>query len=325
METQPNNQNNPSNPAKPGWEREIVEKLAFAAITEQRRTRRWGIFFKLLLFAYLLAVLGISLYPKFSQELGVGGKGHTAVIDLVGMIAEDQNANAESIIESLRKAVKDKNTKGIILHANSPGGSPVQSAYVYDEIKKIKKEHPALPIHAVVSDICASGCYYIVSATDKIFASPASLIGSIGVIMDSFGFVETMKLLGVERRLLTAGEHKALLDPFSPNKPDERQYMQGLINQVHQQFISAVKSGRGKRLKETPDMFSGLVWTGEESIKLGVVDAFGNQDSVAKDIIGAETLVDFTQQERLVDRIAGKLGAAFGLGLSQVAKSWSLR
>jgi protease IV len=241
------------------------------------------------------------------------------------MIAEGQNANAESIIGSLRDAVKDKNTKGIILNANSPGGSPVQSAYVYDEIKKIKKENPDLPIHAVVSDICASGCYYIVSATDKIFASPASLIGSIGVIMESFGFVEGMQKLGVERRLLTAGEHKALMDPFSPEKPYENQYMQGLINQVHQQFISAVKSGRGTRLKETPEMFSGLVWTGEESAKLGIVDGMGTQAYVAKEIIGAETLVDFTQEERLVDRLAGKLGASLGLAIGELTKSWSLR
>ena len=324
MENQSDNQVNSSSTGKPGWEREIVEKLAFAAITEQRKARRWGIFFKLLMFAYLLAILGIAMYPKFKQDMGMGGKNHTAVIDLVGMIAENQNANAESIIGSLRDAAKDKHTKGIILHANSPGGSPVQSAYVYDEIKKIKKEHPDLPIHAVVSDICASGCYYIVSATDKIYANPASLIGSIGVIMDSFGFVETMQKLGVERRLLTAGAHKALLDPFSPAKPDENQYMQGLINQVHQQFIAAVKTGRGTRLKETPDMFSGLVWTGEESIKLGIIDAMGTQDYVAKEVIGAETLVDFTQQERLVDRIAGKLGASLGQGISNLAKGWVL-
>jgi protease IV len=325
MENQSDNQANTSTTNKPGWEREIVEKLAFAAITEQRKARRWGIFFKLLMFGYLLAILGITFYPKFKQDMGVGGKGHTAVIDLVGMIAEGQNANADSIIESLRSAVKDKNTKGIIINANSPGGSPVQSAYVYDEIKKIKKEHPNLPIHAVVSDICASGCYYIVSAVDKIYASPASLVGSIGVIMDGFGFVETMNKLGVERRLITAGAHKALLDPFSPSKLEESQYMQNLINQVHQQFIGAVKSGRGTRLKETPDMFSGLVWTGEESLKLGIIDAMGTQDHVAKDIIGAESLVDFTQQERLVDRIAGKLGASFGAGLSNLVREWSLR
>ena len=321
MNNQADEPTNASN--KISWEREVVEKLAFAAITEQRRARRWGIFFKMLMFGYLLAILGVTMYPKFKQEIG-GGKNHTAVINLSGMIAEDQNANADSIIDSLRSAAKDKNTKGIILHANSPGGSPVQSAYIYDEIKKLKKEHPTLPIHAVVSDICASGCYYIVSATDKIYASPASLIGSIGVIMDSFGFVETMKILGVERRLITAGAHKALLDPFSPRKPDEQQYMQGLIDQVHQQFINAVKNGRGARLKETPDMFSGLVWTGEESIKLGIIDAIGNQDYVAKEVIGAETLIDYTQQERLVDRIAGKLGASLGLSLNDLVKGWFL-
>lgn len=310
---------------KPGWERELVEKLAFAAITEQRRARRWGIFFKSLLFVYLLAVFGAAMYPKFKEDIVSSAKSHTAVIDVTGMIAEDQNTNADSVIKSLRDAVKDKNTKGIILHANSPGGSPVQSAYIYDEIKKIKKEQPNLPIHAVVSDICASGCYYIIAATDKIFASPASLIGSIGVIMDSFGFVETMQKLGVERRLLTAGSHKALLDPFSPTKPEENQHMQSLINQVHQQFITAVKTGRGNKLKETPDMFSGLVWTGEESIKLGVIDALGSQDYVAKEVIGAETLVDFTQQERLVDRIAGKLGATFEQSIRNLSAEWLLR
>jgi protease IV len=324
MENQSDNPINTSTTDKPGWEREIVEKLAFAAITEQRKARRWGIFFKLLMFGYLLAVFGVAMYPKFKEEMGGSGKDHTAVIDLVGIIADGQNANAESIIGSLRDAAKDKSTKGIILHANSPGGSPVQSAYVYDEIKKIKKAHPNLPIHAVVSDICASGCYYVVSATDKIYASPASLIGSIGVIMESFGFVETMQKLGVERRLLTAGDHKALLDPFSPSKLDEKQYMQGLINQVHQQFIVAVKSGRGTRLKETPEMFSGLVWTGEESVKLGIIDAIGTQDYVAKEVIGAETQVDFTQQEHLLDRIAGKLGASLSLGIINLAKGWAL-
>ena len=300
------------------WEREIIEKLALAAVTEQRRARRWGIFFKLLLFAYLMAILLMTMYPKFKEDIGVGGKSHTAVVDLVGMIADNQNANADSIIESLRNAAKDKNTKGIILNANSPGGSPVQSAYVYDEIRKIKKERPQLPIHAVISDICASGCYYIVAAADKIFASPSSIVGSVGVLMDGFGFVESMKKLGVERRLLTAGSHKAMLDPFSPSKPEEKEHIQGLINQVHQQFITAVRAGRGNRLKETPDMFSGLVWTGEESVRLGVVDGLGSKNYVAKEIIGAEKIVDFTQQERLVDRLAGKFGAAFGGSLKSL-------
>ena len=303
---------------KPEWEREVLEKLAFAALTEQRNTRRWGIFFKSLMFVYLLALLGVAVYPKIGVDFGGATEDHTAVINVMGMIAEGESANASDIIESLRDAVKDKHTKGIILHSNSPGGSPVQSAYVYDEIRKIKKEHPKLPIYAVVGDICASGCYYIASASDQIIVNPASLIGSIGVLMDGFGFVNSMEKLGVERRLLTAGSHKALLDPFSPPKADETQYMQGLIDQVHQQFINAVKTGRGNRLKETPDMFSGLVWTGEASLKNGIADAIGTDDSVAKELIGAEKLVDFTQQERLLDKLAGKMGAAFGQAIGSL-------
>lgn len=319
------NQNKTEVTPSSGWERDVIEKLALAAVTEQTRARRWSVFFKSLMFVYLLAIFGVAMYPKISQTLGADSKDHTAVIDVVGMIAEGQNANADSIIESLRTAVKDRHTKGIILHANSPGGSPVQSSYVYEEIRKIKKEHPDLPIYAVVSDICASGCYYIVSASDKIFVNPSSLVGSIGVLMDGFGFVDVMQKLGVERRLHTAGAHKAMLDPFSPSKEEETRYIQSLLDQVHQQFIAAVKTGRGDRIKETPDMFSGLVWTGEEGVKLGIVDAVGNQDTVAKDIIGAETRVDFSQQEHLLDKIAGKLGASFGHAISSMAQSLLLR
>lgn len=308
-----------------GWEREVIEKLALAAVTEQTRARRWSVFFKSLIFLYLVAIFGVAMYPKIQQDMGVDGTDHTAVIDVVGLIAEDKDSNAADIIESLRDAVKDKHTKGIILHSNSPGGSPVQSAYVYEEIRNIKKEHPDLPVHAVVSDICASGCYYIASASDKIFVNQSSLIGSIGVLMDGFGFVDVMQKLGVERRLLTAGAHKAMLDPYSPPKADETQYMQGLLDQVHQQFISAVKAGRGDRLKETPDMFSGLVWTGEAGVKLGVADGFGNDDYVAKEIIGAEKLVDFTQQGRLLDKIASKLGASFGQAIGSLIQGPSLR
>ncbi|MDP1666236.1 MAG: S49 family peptidase [Methylobacter sp.] len=319
------NQNKPEITRESGWEREVIEKLALAAVTEQTRARRWSVFFKSLMFVYLIAVFGVAMYPKFSQDIGGDSKDHTAVIDVVGMIAEGKDANADSIIESLRNAVKDKHTKGIILHANSPGGSPVQSSYVYEEIRKTKKEHPDLPIYAVVSDICASGCYFIVSASDKIFVNPSSLVGSIGVLMDGFGFVDGMQKLGVERRLFTAGAHKAMLDPFSPSKEDETQYIQGLLNQVHQQFIGAVKAGRGDRLKENPDMFSGLVWTGEEGVKLGIVDGVGNQDYVAKELIGAETQVDFSRQEHLIDKIAGKLGASFGQVIGSLVQGVSLR
>jgi protease-4 len=319
------NQNKAEVTQQSGWEREVIEKLALAAVTEQTRARRWGVFFKSLMFVYLIAVFGVAVYPKISQDIGVDSKDHTAVIDVVGMIADSKDANADSIIESLRNAVKDEHTKGIILNANSPGGSPVQSSYVYEEIRKIKKEHPELPIYAVVSDLCASGCYFIVSATDKIFVNPSSLVGSIGVIMDGFGFVETMEKLGVERRLITAGAHKAMLDPFSPPKEDESRYVKNLIDQVHQQFINSVKAGRGDRLKETPDLFSGLVWTGEEGVKLGLVDAVGTQDSVAKELIGAEKRVDFSRQEHLLDKIAGKLGASFGQAIGSFVQGMSLR
>ncbi|WP_024299232.1 signal peptide peptidase SppA [Methylomicrobium lacus] len=316
---------NASPTGEPGWERAVIEKVALAAIAEQAKARRWGIIFKSATFLYLTALLGIALLPQLKKDIGSDDSDHTAVIDVVGMIAEDKGANADAIIKSLRKAFKDEHTKGVILHSNSPGGSPVQSHMVYEEIRKLKQEYPKTPVYAVVGDICASGCYYIASASDKIFVSPASLIGSIGVIMDGFGFVDTMQKFGVERRVLTAGAHKAMLDPFSPRKEDETQFMQKLLDQVHQQFIKAVKDGRGKRLKEAPDLFSGLIWTGEEGINLGVADAYGNDDSVAKDIIGAKKLVDFTEQDSLLEKIAGKLGASFGHALGSVLENWELK
>ena len=304
-----------------GWEREAIEKLAFAAVTEQRRARRWGIFFKSLMFVYLTIILGIGMYPSLKQSMGdADGEGHTAVINITGMIAEGKEANADSIIKALRNAVKKEETKGIILHVNSPGGSPVQASYIYNEIRKIKAEHPDLPIHAVASDVCASGCYYIVAAVDNIYVNPSTLVGSIGVIMEGFGFVDTMKKLGIERRLVTSGEHKALMDPFSPEKAGERKYMQKVLAQVHQQFITAVKDGRGERLQVDEDTFSGLVWTGEQGVEFGLVDGFGNDDSVATDIIGAKKRVDFTIQERFIDRLVGKMGASFAQSINSIAQ-----
>ncbi len=309
-----------------GWERVAIEKLAFAALDEQKKTRRWGIFFKSLMFVYLAVVLGIGMYPSLKSSISSEDEaGHTAVINISGVIAEDKAANANAIVAALRAAIKDENTKGIILHVNSPGGSPVQSSYIFDEIRKIKSEHPNMPIYAVASDICASGCYFIASAADKIFVNPSSLIGSIGVIMDGFGFVDTMKMLGVERRLVTAGAHKALMDPFSPENADEKKYMQQVLAQVHQQFINAVKEGRGDRLADDDDLFSGLVWTGEQGVKLGLADDFGNDDSVAHDIIGAKKRVDFTVQERLLDRLVGKMGASFAHSLSSIGRKLILQ
>lgn len=309
----------------PGWEREVLEKLAFAAVTEQRRGRRWNNFFKLLMFIYLFAIFAMAVYPKFKDGVSAGDKPHAAIINISGAIAETEEANADSIIEGLRNAAKDTNTKGIILKINSPGGSPVQSGYVYDEIRRLKKEHPDLPIYSVVGDICASGGYYIAAASDKIFVNQASIIGSIGVLMNGFGFVDVLDKLGVERRLLTAGAHKAMLDPFSPAKEEETQHMQTLLDEVHQQFIDAVRTGRGDRLKESKEMFSGLVWTGAEGIKLGLADDFGNVDSIARDILGTEEKINFTPQERLLDKLAGSLGASFAKAFNTALHNISLQ
>lgn len=315
------------NDTKPGWEKDIVEKLAFAALNEQKTSRRWGIFFKLMTFAYLIAVLGIAIYPRFKDDIGSTGTQHAAVIDVQGVIAEGEPASADTVIEGLRDAIKDKNTKGIILNINSPGGSPVQSAYIFDEIRRLKKQHPDMPIYSVVGDICASGGYYIASASDKIYVNQASIIGSIGVIMNGFGFSNVLEKLGVERRLLTAGEHKAMLDPFSPVNQQESTHMQSLLNQVHQQFISAVREGRGGRLKEAemPEMFSGLIWTGTEGVKLGLADDFGSVDSVAREVLDTEEKLNFTPQERLIDRLTGKFGASFGHAISSMLYSPKLQ
>lgn len=322
MENQQNT--NAPNESAPGWEKDVLEKLAFSAIDEQKKARRWGIFFKCLSFAYLSVVLAMFAYPRFEQEMS-SGKAHVAVIDVLGMILEGEAADADVIIDGLRDAVKDKNTKGIILNINSPGGSAVQSAYIYDEIRRQKKLHPDMPIYAVVGDMCASGGYYVAAASDKIYVSPASLIGSIGVVMNGFGFSSVLEKLGVERRLLTAGAHKAFLDPFSPVNQTEAEHMQTLLDQVHQQFIAAVKTARGDRLKETPDMFSGLIWNGEEGVKLGLADGFGSVDSVARDELGVDEKVNFTPQDRLFDRLAGKFGASFAHSIGTALKSINIQ
>ncbi len=324
MENQQDNIEQQTN-KESGWEKQLLEKLAFAAVNEQRKARRWGIFFKLLTFAYLIVILAIAMYPKFKTELGGGVKKHAAIIDVQGVIAENEVTNANTIIEGLRDAVKDKNTQGIILNINSPGGSPVQSAYIFEEIRRLKKKHPDIPVYSVVSDICASGAYYIASASDKIYVNQASIIGSIGVIMNGFGFVDVLKKLGVERRLLTAGAHKAMLDPFSPLKTTEAEHMQTLLDEVHQQFIDAVRLGRGKRLVESPDMFSGLVWTGADGIKLGLADGLGSVDFVAKEVIGTEKKVNFTPQEQVLERLVGKFAASFGHAMGAVINGITLR
>ncbi len=304
-----------SDSSKVAWEREVLEKLALEGIAEQRRARRWSIFFKFLFFAYLLGVTLTALKPM-SKRL-IGDKQHTAAVDVSGIIVEKAPGNASNLIKGLRQAADNQQTKGILLRMNSPGGSPVQAAYVYEAIRRLKQEKPDLPVIAVVSDVCASGCYYIAAAADKIYVNPASIVGSIGVIMNGFGFVETLHKLGVERRLLTAGEHKALLDPFSPVKPEEKAHVQRLLREIHQQFIAAVKQGRGKRLKNDPKLFSGLIWTGSKSVELGLADGIGDDRSVAKEVIGAEKIVNFTPQENFFDRLSRQVGATLGNVLLQ--------
>jgi len=296
----------------PNWEREVLEKLALSAIQEQRRSRHWSILFKTLGFLYLFIVLFLAA-GWFGSD-GVSIKEHTALVDLQGVIASDQ-ASADSVISSLQGAFKDKKTKGVILRINSPGGSPVQAGQIYDEISRLRALHPKTPLYAVVDDICASGGYYVAAGADKIFVDKASIVGSIGVLMDGFGFTQTMQKLGVERRLLTAGENKGFLDPFSPVDPRQAAFAKQMLEEIHAQFIGVVREGRGKRLQETPEMFSGLVWSGEKSIQLGLADALGNVESVARDVIKAEDIVDYTQREGLAQRLAGRLGASVAKAL----------
>jgi protease-4 len=292
---------------QPNWERDVLEKLALSAIQEQRRSRHWSILFKTLGFLYLFVVL-FMVSGWFGSD-GVSIKAHTALVDLQGVIASDQTS-ADSVISSLQGAFEDKKTKGVVLRINSPGGSPVQAGQIYDEIRRLRALHPKTPLYAVVDDICASGGYYVAAGADKIFVDKASIVGSIGVLMDGFGFTQTMQKLGVERRLLTAGENKGFLDPFSPADPRQQAYARQMLEEIHGQFIATVREGRGKRLKEIPEIFSGLVWSGEKSIQIGLADALGNVESVARDVIKAEDIVDYTQREGLAARLASRLGAS---------------
>lgn len=310
---------NSMNENKPEWEKQVLEKLVMNVLSEQRKTRNWGIFFKVLGFSYLFILLVLFLGAgKSGEDDGLVGKDHTAVVELNGVISAESPARAERINEGLRNAFKDKHTKAVVLRINSPGGSPVQAGQINDEIKRLRKKYPQIPLYAVVDDICASGGYYVAVAADKIYVDKASLVGSVGVLMDGFGFTGTMEKLGVERRLLTAGENKGFLDPFSPLNPQQVEYAKSMLQGIHQQFIDTVRAGRGKRLKETPDMFSGLIWSGDKSIEMGLADAFGSVDQVARDVVKAEELVDFTPKDGWGERFAKTLGASMGkeLGVS---------
>ena len=295
---------------KEGWERELLEKLAFASLEESRKARRWGIFFKIFIAVYLVIVLLIMQSGTWGEKALASR--YTALVELDGEISADSNANADNIIKGLRDAFEDKAAIGVILHANSPGGSPVQSAYIYDEILRLREKYPNKSLYAVIGDMCASGCYYAVAAADKIYASPASIVGSIGVLMDGFGFVDGMKKLGIERRLLTAGENKGMLDPFSPLDSKARRHAQKMLDEIHGQFIDAVKQGRGDALKPNKEIFSGLFWSGTKAKELGLVDEYGSAGSVARDVIGAEEIVDYTVRENLFHRLAERFGMAMG-------------
>ncbi|MGE8362062.1 S49 family peptidase [Pseudomonas sp.] len=296
----------------------LLEKTLLASVHEQRRSRRWGIFFKLLTFVYLFGALAM-FSPLFdAKKGGMSGTSHTALVEVRGMIADKEAASADNIVGSLRAAFEDAGTKAVILRINSPGGSPVQSGYIYDEIRRLRAEYPNIKVYAVISDLGASGAYYIASAADEIYADKASLVGSIGVTAAGFGFVGVMEKLGVDRRVYTSGEHKAFLDPFQPQKEDEALFWKGVLETTHRQFIDSVKKGRGDRLKdaEHPELFSGLVWSGEQALELGLVDALGSTSYVAREVIGVKEMVDFTVQESPLDRFAKRFGAGVAENLA---------
>jgi protease-4 len=320
--------NNPANANEdnPKWQEEIVNRLAFAALNEQRRSRRWNIFFKTLFLAYLFLIF-FALYLPEETGKGITVGKHTAVVELNGMIADNTEANADDIVAGLRAAFRDENTAGVILRINSPGGSPVQAGYVYDEIVRLREKYPETKLYAVITDMAASGGYYVAAAADEIYADKASVVGSIGVLMNSFGFVDAMDKLGVERRLYTAGEHKGMLDPFSKENPADVAHVKTMLNNIHQQFIDAVKQGRGDRLADDPNIFSGLFWPGEESINLGLVDGLGSSSYVAREIIKQEKMIDFTPRPDYWQRFADRFGLAMArvLGNNLGINSTTLR
>ncbi|MES2994314.1 MAG: signal peptide peptidase SppA [Pseudomonadota bacterium] len=290
----------------------VAEQFARDMLRDRRADRRWRNFFRL---SWLLLVMAIA-YALFAARNHVTTPTgpHTALIEVRGEIAAGAEASAENLLPGIKTAFEDEGAKAIVLRINSPGGSPVQAGILYDEIRRLKKLHPTKKVYAVVEETCASGAYYIAVAADEIYADKASVVGSIGVLMDSFGATGLMDKLGVERRLITAGENKGLGDPFSPLQPKHRAYLQAMIDQIHQQFIAVVKQGRGSRLKEGPDTFSGLFWNGEQALKMGLVDHLGNLDHVARDVIQAEEVIDYTPKENVAERLAKKFGAAIGSG-----------
>lgn len=313
--------NQPRLPPESGRDWRLIEKLVMSLQSEQRRSRRWGVFFKFLTFAYLFALLVIVWSPFGGGLEATTGK-HTAIVEINGPISADELSSADNIVGSLRSAFEQDNAVAVILRINSPGGSPVQSGYVYDEIKRLRDEYPEKKVYAVISDIGASGAYYIAAAADEIYANRASLVGSIGVVAGGFGFTGVMDKLGVERRLYTAGENKAFLDPFSPEQEGEVEFWQSVLENTHKQFIEAVKQGRGDRLANDERLFSGLVWSGEQALELGLVDGLGSASHVARQVVGQEELVDYSRRKGPLRDLVDQLGVSFGQGVaSQLVES----
>jgi protease-4 len=295
----------PQRPDEP-WERNLIAQIALGALEEQKRARRWNVIFKLLLFVYLFILLALYL----SSDLAGGklaGEKHSALVDIEGAIMPNSPASADNVVAALRAAFEDPNTKGVILRINSPGGSPVQAGNISDEIYRLRKKYPEIRLYAVITDLCASGGYYVASAADSIYADKASLVGSIGAVYEGFGFSGTLEKLGIERRMVAAGEHKGFLDPFRPLEDEEKAHVEGLLNRIHQQFINTVKKGRGDKLKRDADLFNGLVWTGEQSLELGLIDGLGSSGYIAREIIGEEKIVDFTKREDYFQRFIRQL------------------
>jgi protease-4 len=301
-----------------GWERSLLENIAQSVLDEQRTARRWRNGIRLAWLAFFAALFW------FGMEHGAAtadvSKPHTAVLEIKGEIASGSEAGAELVVAAMRSAFEDQGAQAVVLLINSPGGSPVQAGIINDEIRRLKALHKK-PVYAVVEETCASAAYYIAAATDKIFVDKASIVGSIGVLMDGFGFTGLMDKLGVERRLLTAGENKGFLDPFSPQTEKQRAFAQSMLDQIHQQFIAAVKDGRGKRLKETPEMFSGLFWTGQQAVEMGLADQLGNLDYVAREVVKAPDLVDYTRKDNVAERLVKRFGASIGQGMAQTIKT----
>ena len=302
----------------PGWERVTLEKLAFASLNEQKASRRWKTFVRLAWLVFLIALIWMGLHRGAPATDATTP--HTAVVEIKGEIAAGADASAEFVNAALRAAFEDEGAKAVVLLINSPGGSPVQAGIINDEVIRLKAKYKK-PVYAVVEETCASAAYYIAVSADRIFVDKASIVGSIGVLMDGFGFTGLMDKLGVERRLLTAGENKGFLDPFSPQTEKQRAFAQAMLNQIHEQFIAVVKAGRGKRLKETPDMFSGLFWTGQQAVELGLADQFGSLELVARDVVKAEEIIDYTRRDNVAERLAKKFGAAMGEGAFRAVKN----